>query len=59
MSQGCGWPASELTVVQTLSVLEQPRCAMEYVLRPPLAASDHEIVLVSPGPGRVKLIWRD
>ena len=43
--------ASSLTVVQTLSVLEQPRCAMEYVLRPPLAASDHEIVLVSPGRG--------
>lgn len=45
---------------ETLSVLEQPRCAIEYVLRPPLAPdSDHEIVLVSPGePGgrRVKLI---
>ena len=43
----CGslWLLSE-----TLSVLEQPRCAIEYVLRPPLASdSDHEIVLVSPG----------
>ena len=39
---------------ETLSVLEQPRCAIEYVPRPPLADSDHEIVLVKGG--RVKLI---
>ena len=41
---------------ETLSVLEQPRCAIEYVPRPPLADSDHEIVLVKGGESQTHLM---